>query len=320
MSCSDNGKGAIPNQIEQFLKYQDYYNDLVPDNFPKLDLSDSLYSAVLWNAPGEYSYIINSNTIYDGKKNIQEKTELVYNGIHSLYRFQSKDSEVWTPFVSTESDLKGNVEYIQLSFYDPYFYTSVEENSPIDYLPVLMHEMAHMTERSTPQELLDTTSVGVFELISHFDTDSIFRKLLILENNQLLKALAAPKEELSIILQDYFLIQNKRKSESPPRLMSVEPEIEASEGFGRYIEYLCKMKLDSISLNKLVGFEEFVPEYALESEPWMTDMESGNAYMYTTGFNKIKLLRKHQGDDFIKIYSSYKKHDLDIYLRELMND
>ena len=307
-----------PKEIVHFEEIEKYYNKLIPDNFPQFNLNDSLYSIVIWNFPNQYSYLIDTDTIYL-EEEAKYSFEIVDDNVHTLRRFRASDSTVGYPYVSSDFDKVKGMNYSQLNFYEPEFYASSPDNSKLDYLPVLIHEIAHMTEREEPDSLLDRTDeyISPFELFIYFESDSVFRSRVISENKLLLKALVSPKEDVSEIISEYFKIQSVRKISAPDSLMKIEPTVEASEGYGRYMEYLCKKNVDSLIVQKLTGFEISVPSYELTSEKWMSDAAIGNAYMYATGFNKIRVLRKHYGDHFLKIYSGTEEKNLDNYLKKL---
>lgn len=318
---------CVVNRSDENLLYyelEEYYNSIIPIAFPRLELMDSQRSIVVWNAPGTPSYLINADSIYSDPDNdrSQIKLELLSDKRPQTFKFISSDSMVGYPFVNNGINSQTGKEYHQMNIYGPEFYLTTPENSELDYLPVIMHELAHMTEKSTKDEQMRSKDmeIGPFPLVLYFEEDSNFRKQVINENKFLLEAIEAPKEEVNDFLIKYIEAKEIRKKESPDSLMNIEPSVEASEGYGRYVEYLCKIGLDSKTLNDLFDFNIKVPKYKLSDEPWMSDASIGNSYMYATGFNKIRILVKYKNTAFLDIYKGLAPNNLDPYIEAIIKD
>lgn len=191
---------------------------------------------------------------------------------------------------------------------------SDSSNSISEYLTVNCHELSHLNDNIK----IEKSKLDMYSLIFEVEEDLQYVRLINKENKLLLNLIEETKSgvdftkfksKIGVLLN---LIENRR-SLYPDRY-NAEQYFEITEGYGRYIEYLCGCKLNEEKWSKKFDIES---EYNIEDIPWMYDTQLSNGYFYITGFNKIRLLENIKKTDYRKSITGKFRYTLDDYLRDI---
>ena len=308
-------KDAVVRLTEDLVGF---YNATLPPELPGYPDGETGPSVYLAGEPGRRSYlfrpaadIVRSEFPRD---TLHTSDLFTYLTFYDEPREDERYSGTASEYEPADSSRFGSsVRVLEMATPAVYHQDNPNE-SALGYLSVFAHELAHTTVDFPEPDRIPR----MLEQMMVFERNTNLINEITSENNLLLAALAADSDTLrNEKITAYLARKDQRTAAMLPLDVVAENYYELSEGYGRYVEHLMQQNATPgrfVRLEKVFGP---LPAYNLADRRWMYDIV-GNAYFYTLGFNKYRILSDAGDFRFAASLRGESEEMLDDYLRKLV--